>query len=94
MFILQRRNKAFVGPAGILFVHQNGSNEVVSWGEIRSAVYNGFGGGAKLLSSDGKNVKTIEYEFFGADKPTREFIDKVNEWEPKCPASIKEVSHR
>ena len=81
MFILQRRNKAVVGPAGIHLVQQNGAIEVLSWHDVGSAVYNARGGSATLLANDGHKVRTVDYEFFGADGPAREFIATVNEWE-------------
>lgn len=82
-YVLQRRNKAVVGPTGIFLMHQNGAIEEFSWDDVGSAAYNKLGGGAKLLTADGQKLRTVDYVFFGADRPAREFIALVNGSKPK-----------
>jgi hypothetical protein len=80
MFFRRRGNKAVIGPNGILLVHHAGGLEEFSWDTVGSATYGRFGGDAKLLTDDGHTLRTVEYQFFGANHRVKEFIAAVNEW--------------
>jgi hypothetical protein len=80
VLILRRRNKAIVGPNGIVLVSLDGETKEFSWDEVDSASYNRFGGDAKLHAADGRSVETITYEFFGSEPTVKKFIAAVNEW--------------
>jgi len=76
----KQRNSAVIGPAGILLFDASDHAQSFPRDQVARAEYVRFGGGARLVSTGGRALGFVDFEFLGSTKRVRQFIAAVNSY--------------